>query len=571
MPRLHSDPTFSKIRSSAAEVLAKIVHDLFPQALLVGGGSTNIGFYYDFISQQPMDKQILEILETTLRTHIKENRPVQSLSMMRENAFDFLTHHGHPILAQRALQEESNVISLFQLDSFYSLSQEPHIQSTEEIGSIKLLEIVKTQRFLQEEGSIDIVRIIGTSFPDSYELKQFVKAYEKLKKYDHRLLGPELQMFQFLEKTGSINCFWLPKGKELQEQLISLWKEECQKITTQIISSPLVVPESFINKEKIRLLPSFEVQEEPYSLSFSRVKHHIQIFKYQWLNAQSLPIRLGEIAPIYQQVEEVDRWGLFKGYSYQSDLVTIFCSSEQVAQELNYCLQFIKQTIRIFDLEAHWYLLTSEYKSTKSKYKKEAANWLTHALEGNNLSYETQELGGFNEEPRIEVRLVDSLGREWVGPCVTIITEAMEDFSEAKSKPIVLTRTVFRSLDRWIGLLIERWKGIFPLWLAPEQVRILGMGGKNRSYAERIYGMCKQQGYRVDLDCRDEKLGAKIHAAEKEKIPYLVIIGDKEASQGKISVRTLQDKDKTSLLDIEEFFKRFQDDLNKSIEVNVCP
>ena len=563
MPLLHSDPLLSTMRSSAAELVACVLSELFPQALMVGGAATDYGFFYDFISDQPMDRQILEILETRAKALIKEGKPIRSLSLMRENAFDFLTHHHQPILAERALAEETNVVSVFQLDAFYGLCPEPHVQSTDIIGCIKLLEIEKAIRYLPGQGLVDVKRIQGTTFSNSMLLKQFVKAYDKLKKFDHRVLGSELNLFHFFERVGQVDCFWFAKGKILLDQILSVWEEDCKKSSVQKVTSPLVAYESFLELNKLRF-PAFSIDEKEYTLSSSRSDHHAQIFNYQAFSASEWPIRIGEVARVYEDMESFQLCGLFRSRSYQSDLVSIFCGEEQLKEEINYSLHFINQIITIFEFEAYWYLVGSTSKRIKVRQRDQALEWLKTALEEGSILYELDEDEG---DPRIEVRIVDSLGKEWVGSSVTVALSVKERLKAMGCGvlPEVLTRTLFSSLDRFIGLLIEQWKGNFPMWLAPEQVRVLSMGEQSRSYAEFVCTMCRQQGLRTSLDSRNEKLGTKIHAAERERVPYLLIIGDKEVSKNQVSVRTLQDRDKMSLVDLDDFLLKRQEDVAKSM------
>ena len=556
MPSLHSGSSFPITRASAAELLACVLTDLFPQALMLGGEATDYGFFYDFISDQPMDRQILEILETRLRTLVKEGKEIRSLAMMRENAYEFFIRRNQPILAERALAEEMNIVSLFQLDKFYGLCPEPHVKTTEEVGFVKLLDIEKAERFLPDRGLVEVKRIKGTAFADPMVLKQFLKAYDKLKKADHRILGSELNLFYFSEEVGSVNCFWLEKGKILCDLLIGLWEEECAKSTVKRIVSPLLAAESFLASGKA-LFPSFSVDERSYLLSSGRLRHHIELFKYRAFDRSEWPIRLGEIAQEYEQVEEYRLWGLFRARSYQSDLVSIFCHEEQLSRELNYSLQFIEQIITIFDFEVCWYLVASGSSKFRVGDRNRATDRLKSALEACSISYELDEDQG---EPRIEARMIDSLGREWVGPVIEIVLSAKERLKNSglKVTPEVLTLRVFGSIDRFVGLLIEQGKGFIPFRFAPEQIRVIAMGEQNRKYAELVCEKCRLQGRRTYLDSRDEKLGTKIHAAEKEKVPYLLIIGDKEVAKNQVSVRELRDKDRIYLTDSDDFLMKLQ-------------
>ncbi|MBA3722952.1 MAG: hypothetical protein H0W88_11225 [Parachlamydiaceae bacterium] len=570
MPLLHSDEQFNRTRPSAAELLAYTLSDLFPDAVLVGGGQTNIGFYYDFIFTQPFDDQILDLLETRLRTLIKENLEVRTLSMMRENAYDFLLHHHQPILAERALQETSNVISVFQLGKFYSLSTEFQVTMTSEVGSVKLLSGNFVRRVLAEGEATEVLRIEGTAFPDPMTLKQFLKAYEKHKKFDHRLLGPELKIFNFIEQIGSIEPIWYAKGLKLHRFLENIWHSECEKYQISNVSTPLVVNEILL-KNQIESFPPFSVEENPYCLSSTRISQHILLYLSQELDFSVLPYRLGEIGKVYQEMNEIELCGLLKNYACTEDLITVFCTEQQLDQELIYSLQFIEQIVTIFDFEVQWVLVTSEHKNVKGWHERNAIERLKEVLSRFKITYLSEGSNSISP-PRIEVRWIDSLGREWGGPSVEIMGIAKEyltDLESGKKVPLVLARRGFGSLERFIALLIEKWKGSFPLWMAPEQVRILSVGEPGKALAQSVYDRCIQEGYRVTLDSREEKLGVKVHAAEKEKVPYLVIVGDREAQQERVSVRAIQERNQNYLLGLNELMDKLHEALIKSKDMKI--
>lgn len=499
MPLLHQNPFLPIIRASAAELLAYTILKIFPSALCAGGGKTDIGFFYDIIFEQPLDKQLIDLIEMEMKNHIKEDLEIRSLSMMRENAHQLLLHHGQPILADKALEEELNIISICQIGSFHGLSTESHVTTTKEIGFIKILET--------QELEDQIVRFIGTAFRDTYQLKQFAKAYEKLKKFDHRQLGQDLKFFTLIDE----NYFWLPKGEWLRKFLEAIWEKECQKLSMQLISTPF---------------------EEP------RLAQHIQLFNTQNIKSDSLPIRYGEVATIQADLKEQEFWGLFRSSLYQSDLVTTFCNENQVAQEIIYSLQFIEQIVKIIGFEAQWYLISSVGKKK---------NQLEEALSSLGITYLAVNGEG---NPRIEVKWVDALGREWNGPSIEIV--ALKAFVE------VIATTVFGSIERIVGLMIEHWKGDLPLRIAPEQVRVLQVGTSSAEYAQQVYKKCRERGFRASLDGTEEKLAQKIHRAEKEHVPYLVIVGDKEASHNKVTVRQFQGKDQTNLLNLNDFFEEVE-------------
>lgn len=582
MPLYHSDPNLPLIRSSAAQLLGYVIQELFPDALLVGGEAGDIGFTYDFISDRPVDSEVLELLDVRLRTLIKESKEVTSSSMMRENAFAFFMHLNQPVLASLALAADTNIVSLFRTGAFNGLCPEPHVRSTDEVGSVKLMQIEKTRRELPDRGWVDITRIKGTAFSDPMSLKKFLKSYEKLKKCDHRLLGPEMNLFAPIENVSAIEYSWLPKGVQLCDILLGFWEEYRKKHDVQKVVSPILCNDI----PSRHSFPSFRLEEQTCSLSASRLKHHLGIYNRRGFDDADLPVRLGEVATLFEYKQESRLWGLFNERVYRSDLITIFCREDQADSEINYFLQFIEQIVRIFEFEAHWYLVgvesktsgTKQYKHACDKLRKQACERFRRILTSRSICY--QEEKGQKEkndesqrvEPvRIEVRFADSLGREWVGSSIGAVFPSQEETlkTEKGSDPVILAATVFSSLHRFVGLLVENRKGFLPFWLAPEQVRVLSIGEQNKEYAEQVYRSCIRSGLRSALDCRDEKLGMKVHAAEKERVPYLLIIGDKEAGKKRVSVRSLQDSGeeclkkeclkKECVTDLEDFILSLQE------------
>jgi threonyl-tRNA synthetase len=563
----NSSVSLFQIRRAAAELLALAVKELFPNVLLVGGDVTDTGFFYDFVFEQPVLDESLALLEIRIRALIKEELEICSLSMMRENGHSFFMHHGQPFLADHSLQADQNIVSLIQIENFYDLCASlSSLTSTGQIGHVKLLEKQKMDRLVDQEEEkswISVTRFIGTAFSDFSSLKKFNKAYDQLKKKDHRILGPELDLFSFIDQAGEIECFWHPKGEILRNILIKLWLDECKNLSIQFVKTPLLVKQDFCKKKYVNHL--FFIEDQDYLLNGSRFFQHLALFVRKKVSISQLPLRLAEWTQEYRQEEEAKLWGLFRAYSFESDQLTIFCSEEQVIPELISSLQFFEKIITILGFEGQWCLTASEQEHPKRKRENLALEWLTSALDRCQQSYllEVHESSDI-KEPEIEFRFKDRLGRFWKGPSIEVKVHSVggmklnyEAENGEQKAPVVLTRTIFSSLDRLIGLLIEQYEGNFPLWLAPEQIRVISIGSQSREYAEGVYQSCVEKGYRVQLDSRSDKLGAKVHEAQREKVPYLLIIGDKEENKKLVTVRSFQKKNESSLVSLETFFENF--------------
>lgn len=562
------------MRYLAAQLLAYTVYRMLPNVLLAGGGVNSLGFYYDFIFEQPLTDNMLELIEVKLRTLIKSDEEIRCISMMRENAESLFEHHHQPFLAQRASEEDSNIIDLVQIEDFYAICPAISLTSTLEAGQIKLLDV---QSFIQWDGEeeVSITRVFGTTQKTSRDLKNFLKNHDQfLKKKDHRKLGPKLNLFSFSERVGSLGVFWHPKGIKLREVLQN-WLDEQQPWKHYPVSTPAVIRKDFLSLDfglKNSGLAPFIFDEDEYQLFSTPLPQHIEFLKTAHISGQDLPWRLSEYAPVYQQIPESQRWGLLSSCSYLTDLTTIVCTREQVLAELISSLLFIEQIIRIFVFEAHWVLVASRQKTPKARQEQEAIRLLTQAVQLNPLFYpfslqiEEEEEGG--EGPRLELRVNDVLGREWPTALLGVVVHPSEvkELSAGQGL-VVLTRRIWGSLDRMVALLIERYEGVLPLWLAPEQVRIMAIGVGNRAYAKQIAEKMRQKGLRVGLDLRDAKLGEKVHEAERENIPYLVLVGDQERAKGGMSVRTASKPGYNQFVEIETFLdKLYYESLSPTLE-----
>lgn len=504
--------------NSATQLLACAVLQLFPTVLLSGGGCNSLGFYYDFIFPQPFHPDMLSDIELRVRALIKENLPIKVLTMMRENAYDFLNHHRQPLLAEQAIDEASNIISLAEIGDYRGLAPDVQLPSTLEIGAIKLLSASPLG-----EG----YRICGAVFPDNYGLKQFVKAYDKLDRFDHRLLGPQMNLFKWIETEGESQVVWYPKGEQLRRLLIAKWEEACKSHGIKPVLTPPVE-----RKARIQC-------------------HRHLLFDMQQLGEN--PIRLAELVSVHEPQHEAQRWGLFCHDSFTSDLMTTLRSEKEVIDEVIYCLQFIVQMFRIFDFEAYWYLVESSANRESSQ--------LAEALEKEGLSYIRESHPGLL--PRIEGRFTDPLGRQWNGPSIELFPVTG---SKGSGPMKCVAVSLFTSMERFLALLLERNKGEFPLWLAPEQIRILAVGEKTLEYAKAVQAKCQEAGFRAEIDLRNEKLALKVHEADKEKVPYLLIMGEKEKQQQKVTVRSSERRGEGFLQDLDGLLKQLGEELNSQLE-----
>jgi threonyl-tRNA synthetase len=556
-------------RLLAAQVLASVIEKLFPNAILMGGGVNSLGFYYDFILEQPLTENMLEFIEVELHRFIKEGHPVRSISMMRENAQALFEHHQHFLLAQQAGEERSNIVELVQIEDFYALCPSLSLTSTEEVGYVKLLEVKELPKKMEDE-EVVATRLVGTTQPSAKNLKYFLKNYETfLKKRDHRSLGPKLNFFSFSEKMGDLGAIWHPKGMQLR-RLLQDWLAGQAFRPEQQISTPTVVRQEFLAPDS-RALDSLLFEGQEYQLRPSPLRQHLEFWKNFPGDLEELPWQMTEYASVYQQYPEPQWWGLLCTSAYLADYTTICCLTKQVVPEVISSLHFIEQIITIFGFEAQWYLIASRQKTPKARQEQEAIEWLRQAIQTNPRFYSLSPVIEEEEEgegPRLELRIRDSIGREWPASILGVVQHvkaAQSLFGQSVKEQkawTVLTRQIWGALDRFIALLVEHYEGQLPLWLAPEQVRVIAIGEANRTYARQISQHLQQRGVRVGLDERQAKLSVRVHEAEKENVPYLILLGEQERVKQRISVREAGKGNQNQSVDLETFLsKLYQESL----------
>ncbi|MFI0435436.1 MAG: His/Gly/Thr/Pro-type tRNA ligase C-terminal domain-containing protein [Parachlamydiaceae bacterium] len=542
----------------ASEIMALVVCQLFPTALLVGGGVDSIGFYYDFVFEQPLTDRALELIEVAVRQFAKEEHLVRSISMMRENAKTLLDYHHHPILAEKAESHPLNIIELIQIGDHYGVCPALSLTSSQEIGIVKLLKFSEFARFFEGD-EVVVTRIAGVCRNSLRDLKAFLKSYESfLKKKDHRFLGEKLDFFSISPVSGPLGVVWHAKGCWLKRFLIE-WLRNQNRQEVFEVSTPSIALDSFLGNHD-RAFNSFEFEGECYRLRSSPIRQHLELLGGMDLAPDQLPVRLSESASFYTHIPQPHCWGLLNQSSYVGEQTTICCLKEQVVVELISSLHFIEQIITIFCLEARWVLIASRQKTPKAKQERELVVWLKQAIESQprlfSFSSEIEEKEEI-EGPGLELRVRDVLGREWPVSFLGFIasTESLSLTDQLGKKLFILTCQVWSSIDRFIALLIEHYEGVLPLWLVPEQARILVIGQSNLIYAQDVCKRLREGGLRVKIDCSQSKLGVKVHDAQSQHIPYLIIVGELERLKNTINVRTAEKFHHHQSVDVETFLR----------------
>lgn len=513
------------MRLISGEVLAAAVLDIFPGVQLVGCRVTSIGFSYDFIFPSVLPEESLILIEERMRGIMKQKVPLQTMDMMRKNAMEFFRHHKQFSLVDLLAEDTSSLVQIWKMGDFYDVGSPPENKSSGDSGFFKLLKIEPVKA---------IVRISGTAFSDKQALKDFLKKQELAKKRDHLLLGKEMGLFSFPTESEQDRWGFLPKGAWLFDALVEWWKNAHVSQKCKLVRSP---------------------RSTTTNLEDRGGDFHAESFLSLEPSAKELPLRFYELKEKFEDCNETELCGLFKTRFFTGDRVSIFCSLAQVEGELNYSLQFIDKTVKMFGLE-YQYILASDapvFGLTKKSWGT-AKNWLLKALQSNGLEF-TEASVASKFGPSIEVLVKDALGRTWVtaalGIDITHPTKMVLRYRGADDmlhEPVMVTRTLFGSLERFVGLLLEQYAGLLPLWLAPEQVTVVPISSKYMRYASEIVKGLEESGFRVGLDYSQGNLGAKVHAAEQQKVPYIVIVGDKEENDKTVTLRSCgQGKSHTGL------------------------
>ena len=564
------------LRQSTAEILAYAVTDLFPQAKMIEGEGTDFGFYYDFSLPQQLDEQAISFIEERMRALIKQNLPIRSLEMMRENAANLFLRRKQDIKAEVVSGSINNIVPIIQIGDFYDYCNPPYIASTNEISAFKIIKIELTSAYLPEKGTISVTRIYGTAFYDLPSLKKSLKTAETTKKRDHRLLGKEMNLFSAKDEVGAGCWLWHPKGTTLRETLIDWWRTEHQQQHFQFLTSPNIAKASLMEKSGLfghrfheNPLPVFSLDGADYTWRAALAPFHALIFKSLQHSYRQLPIRFAECAEMFTAKKDSQLWGILRARTFTADIGHLFCTPKQVVDELISSLQFIEKISKILGFEYHWYLGRRglKYAGTLSNWEQSLA-WIEKALAACGFEYTVDPFEGARFGPFIEARLVDSLGREWQGPQISIDLNSPERYvlryqdSDGEMRPpVMIARSLFRSLERLIAILIEHYGGVFPLWLAPEQIRVIPVAERNMAHAEKICSSMEQAGLRVSVDYRLDQLGSKIHGAESEKVPYMIIVGDKEEKSNKLTVRSLYREEIQESFDLNQFLAIVQEEV----------
>ncbi|MEY8224233.1 threonine--tRNA ligase [Enterocloster aldenensis] len=552
------------IRHTASHVLAQAVKRLYPETKLAIGPAIDDGFYYDFDREGGFTPEDLEKLEAEMTKIVKENLPVKPFVLPRDEAVRYMEEKAEPYKVEliEDLPDEET-ISFYQQGEFVDLCAGPHIMYTKGVKAFNLTSIAGAYWRGSEKNKM-LTRIYGTAFANKTDLENYLTMMEEAKKRDHRKLGKELGLFMFAEE-GPGFPFFLPKGMTLKNTLIDYWREIHLREGYQEVSTPIILSRKLWENSghwdhyKDNMYTTV-IDEEDYAVKPMNCPGGMLVYKNQPHSYRDLPLRVGELGLVHRHEKSGQLHGLMRVRCFTQDDAHIFMRDDQIEDEIKGVTRLINEVYTQFGFEYFVELSTRPEDSMGSDEDWEmATNGLKKALEDMGLEYIVNEGDGAFYGPKIDFHLRDSLGRTWQCGTIQLDFQMPQRFDleytaedGSKKRPIMIHRVCFGSIERFIGILIEHFAGKFPVWLAPVQVKVIPVSEKSMEYAAGVYEKLKAAGIRTELDHKDEKVGYKIRQAQLEKVPYMLVLGEKEAAEGAITVRS-RDKGDLGAAGLEDF------------------
>ncbi len=541
-----------RLRHSAAHVLASAVTELFPEVKVAGGPPIENGFYYDFAREQPFTPEDLERIEARMREIVAENQPFEPSEGSRDEALRKFEAAGEKykvhFLSQIPAGEK---VTFYRNGRFLDLCRGPHVAATGDLKAFKLTHVAGAY-WLGNERNEMLQRIYGTAFATPAELEAHLAQIEEALKRDHRKVGRDLDLFSIHEEVGTGLIHWHPRGGMVRHLIEEFWKDEHLKRGYQLVYTPHIASEKLYeisghlqNYADLMYAP-MDIDGQPYRVKPMNCPMHIMIYKTRRHSYRELPIRMAEMGTVYRYERSGVLHGMDRVRGFTVDDSHIFCTPEQLAGEVSGILDLMDFLLKSFGYTYVCYLATrpkDHYLGTEEQWAF-ATGALTAALEQRGQPYEIDEGGGAFYAPKIDVKLKDALGREWQCPTIQVDLNLPKRFGVhytgadgQEHEAIMLHRALLGSVERFVGIYIEHTGGEFPVWVAPVQVMVIPANPKALDYANETTAMLKAGGVRAEVDLRDDKMGAKIRDAELQKIPYMLVVGPREAEAGTVAPR----------------------------------
>ena len=543
-------------RHSASHLLAAAVLELYPDVKLGIGPPTETGFFYEFVRLEPFTPEDLEKIETKMHELAAKDIPNERKLMPKPEALELYRNNKQQFKCELVEEKATDpMVSFYTTGKFVDFCRGPHIPSTGRIKAFKLMSVAGAY-WKGQEGNPQMQRIYGACFVEQKDLDEYLHKLEEAKRRDHRRIGAELDLFSIQDEAGPGLIFWHPKGGVIRRQMEDWLRTELTRRGYELVFTPHIMLRELWNTSghtgfySQSMFGPVEVEKADYQLKPMNCPGHILIYKTHLRSYRELPVRLAELGTVYRYERSGVLHGLLRVRGFTQDDAHIFCMPDQIEKEIQDCVEFAWEVLRVFGFDSYEVELSGGDPSRPQDYAGTPEEWqraeaaLVNTLKHMNVPYKYIPDEAAFYGPKIDVKLVDAIGRPWQ------LTTVQFDFNLPKRfkleyvgedggrhQPLMVHRALFGSIERFFGVLIEHYAGAFPAWLAPVQVSVLPVSGKFSEYADKVAKHLKDAGFRVHNDDRNEKLQAKIRDAQMQKIPYMLIIGGKEAEAGTVSVR----------------------------------
>jgi threonyl-tRNA synthetase len=564
-------------RHSSAHLLAAAVLELFPETKLGHGPPTDSGFFYDFYRPTPFSPEDLEKIEKKMQELVQQNIPYAREFLPRDQGLaefkkegDFMKCH---FIEQFTKPDEK--ISIYRTGKFTDFCRGPHIPSTGKIKAFKLLNIAGAY-WLGDEKNPQLQRIYGTSFFSKKDLDDYLHNIEESKKRDHRVLGQQLDLFSIQELAGPGLIFWHPKGGIIRKEMEDWMRSEYLKRGYSLVYTPHVARrqlwqtsghEGYYSQNMFDVM---ELDDAEYRMKPMNCPFHILIYKDSLKSYRDLPVRLGELGTVYRYERSGVMHGLLRVRGFTQDDAHIFCTPEQIENEIIGCIDFALEVLKDFGFDQFQTELSTWDAKDRKNFLGTEEQWelgnrsLENALKRRNIEYKVIPGEAAFYGPKIDVKLVDAIGRPWQLCTIQFDFNLPQRFGleyvaedGSRKQPLMVHRALYGSVERFFGVLIEHYAGAFPVWLSPVQAVMIPISERHTEYAQKVADQLKAAGVRVHVDARNEKMNAKIREHAMQKVPFLLVMGDKEAEAGSVNVRT-RGKEKTEDMPVTDFVEKIK-------------
>lgn len=564
-----------KMRHSLSHVLAHAVLNIFPEAKLGIGPAIENGFYYDFELPRPLVPEDLPLIEEEMRKIIKQGNIFEQQMIKKDEAIDLLHQMNQPFKAELASELEDEKLSFFRQGSFTDLCRGPHLHDTSEItpSAFKLTSIAGAY-WKGDEKRPMLTRIYGTAFETEQELNKYLENVEELKKRDHRKVGPALGIYMFDDDIGQGLPLWLPKGafvfKKIEDLMYRVETEAGYDYvrTMHIAKTTAYKKSGHLKHYKDSMYSPILIDDEKYILKPMNCPHHITIYNHSPHSYRELPIRIAEAGTVYRYEKSGELSGLIRARGFTQNDAHIFCTMDQVKGEFESVIHLMNKVYKVFDIESHYFRLSlgdlenaKKYPGTKEMWDK-AENMIRDALKETNSPFSEVAGEAAFYGPKLDVMIKDAFGREVAISTIQVdfwlpeqLNVKYTDKDNKEKFAVIVHRAIVGSFERFIGFLIEQYAGAFPFWLSPTQVAVIPISEKQLAYAEKVVERLKNEHVRVEISSENETLNNRIRKAQEDKIPYMLIVGEKEAKLETVAIRQREGGD-LGMMKLEEFIER---------------